>query len=459
MTGTSFEQNLHTRPYRTIFFLSWPVILMMGTNFLIGFTDVWVAGQIGKEVQASMGLMTQMLMFFVIIASALASGSVAAISQSLGARLHLRAHRCVGLGLLCGAVFGICILLLGTISKEILLDLLHIPKQIRPITNCLLKIYLYIMPANYLLILCSAFFRAYKQMLFPLYATITVCVLNAIGDLGLGLGWFGFPELGYSGLAWSTFFSLLGGALLSLVMLARRGILNKKSFACQRWNKAALPYLVKVAWPSASLQLAWNLSYMVLLAIVAALPQGNVDALAGMSAGMRIESMLFLPGAAFNLICSILVGHYLGAGQEKEARTIGYQIIFIGVVLVCFIGIVLWIYRQPVIAFLCPQTEVQVIATDYLRYNMLALPFMQITITIGGAFAGAGATLYQMGIVGCSAWFIRLPLAWWMGHVLLGSATGIWISMLVSQIAQCALTTYFYHFGNWPRFAQRKIKS
>ena len=86
MTGTSFEQNLHTRPYRTIFFLSWPVILMMGTNFLIGFTDVWVAGQIGKEVQASMGLMTQMLMFFVIIASALASGSVAAISQSLGAR-------------------------------------------------------------------------------------------------------------------------------------------------------------------------------------------------------------------------------------------------------------------------------------------------------------------------------------------------------------------------------------
>ena len=45
-----------------------------------------------------------------------------------------------------------------------------------------------------------------------------------------------------------------------------------------------------------------------------------VSALAGMTAGIRIESLLFLPGFAFNMTASILVGHELGAGRPDEAK-------------------------------------------------------------------------------------------------------------------------------------------
>lgn len=458
MNTADFETKLNAHPYKTIFSLSWPLILMMCANFLIGFVDVWVAGQISKEVQACMGIMTQLFLSFVIIASALASGSIAAMSQSIGAKLFLRAHRYVGLGLLCGAVFGLFIFVLGLATQELLLDLLHIPTTIRPIAAYLFKIYLYIIPANYLFILCSAFFRAYKEVLFPLYITTFVCILNIIGDLGLGLGWFGMPNLSYKGLAWSTFLSILGGALFSIIILIKKGIINKKSFAPKKWNKNAFPYLVRVAWPSASLQLAWQLAYMVLWAIVAALPYNNINSLAGMSAGMRIESMLFLPGAAFSLICSILVGHYLGAGQKEAAKNIGYKIMLIGIILITTLGIVLWIYRESVVAFISPQKEVQLIAIEYLRYNILALPFMQITLTIGGAFTGAGATFYQMTTISGTVWFVRLPLAWLMGHILFCSATGVWISMLISQLVQCAISAYFYHYADWPRFSMKNKK-
>ena len=39
-------------PWRGIWQLSWPMLLMMVFNFLVGFTDVYVAGLVGPEVQA-----------------------------------------------------------------------------------------------------------------------------------------------------------------------------------------------------------------------------------------------------------------------------------------------------------------------------------------------------------------------------------------------------------------------
>ena len=69
--------------YKTIWRLAWPQVLMMFFHFLIGFVDVWVAGRLGRDVQACMGLITQALFFFLVVALAMANGSVAAISQSL----------------------------------------------------------------------------------------------------------------------------------------------------------------------------------------------------------------------------------------------------------------------------------------------------------------------------------------------------------------------------------------
>src|SRR6056297_1891851 len=100
MTTTS-KRHLQSSGIRShldsIWRLAWPQTLMMVFHFLIGFVDVFVAGRIGDDVQASLGMITQTLLFFLIIAIALANGSVSAISQSLGAGKTLRAVRYVTL--------------------------------------------------------------------------------------------------------------------------------------------------------------------------------------------------------------------------------------------------------------------------------------------------------------------------------------------------------------------------
>lgn len=442
--------------YKTIWKLAWPQVLMMLFHFLIGFVDIWVAGRLGREVQASMGIITQALFFFLVVAIALANGSVAAISQSMGAGLIRRVQRYIGLGLEIGVILGLIFLVAGMLFRDAFLDLLQIPEEMMPVAAYLLKVYLYILPAYYLLIICNAFFRAQKKVMYPLFAMMIVTAVNTFGDFAFALGMWGFPDFGYKGLAWSTFASVLCGMLFCLAVLYKQGYLKRKSFAPWRWVKRAFPYLFKVAWPAGLMQVVWHSAYMVLYAITAALPVGSVIALAGMSAGIRVESMLFLPGFAFNLTASILVGNILGQGDIKAAKRMGYLVMLLGLGLVSTFTLVLWMFIEPVASFIAPDPEVSLEAVNYLKYNMAAIPFLLVSMILGGALTGAGATFYQMIVMGSSAWLIRLPLAWYLGHVHMEEATGIWLAMFISMVVQAMLMLYFYQFKDWTRFSMRK---
>ncbi|MBU1229330.1 MAG: MATE family efflux transporter [Proteobacteria bacterium] len=444
---------------RLIWSLSWPQILMMLFHFLIGFVDVWVAGQIDYRVQAALGIITQSLFFFLVIATAVAGGGVAAISQSLGAGRILRAERYIGLCLATAAVFGLAFPLAGLPAKGLFVRLLQVPQDIAPLTEYVLEVFLFTLPPYYMLIVQNAVFRARRQVLVPLYAMILVTAVNTLGDLGLGLGLWGLPRLGIKGLVWSTFFSICLGAAFGLFMLRREGVLRRQIFAPWRWVRCAYPYLFKVAWPAGLMQVVWHSGYLVLFAITASLPQDSVLALAGMAAGARVESILFLPAFALNLTASILVGHFLGAGKPEEARRVGLRILGIGLAGIAVVTLLLWTVLDPVAGFIAPNPAVKAHALEYLTWNMLAIPFTLTTMILAGALGGAGATLYNLLGMGLGTWLVRLPLAFILGHLVLGRATGVWISMLASQACQAAILYYIFTRKDWQRFAMYKTRN
>jgi len=451
--------NMSRAPYRTIWNLAWPQILMMVFHFFIGLADVWVAGHIDREVQASLGIISQSLFFLLVVAMAVANGAVAAISQSIGAGLYKRVRRYVGLCLILAAILGGSFLILGLPLKNLLLTALQVPEEMRPVTEYFLTVYLLVLPPYYILIITNAIFRARKEVMYPLYSMMAVTILNGVLDIGLGLGWWGFPNIGFKGLAWATFGSVALGAIINLYMLARKGLLKPESFAPWRWMKRATPYLAKVAWPSGLLQIVWHSGYLVLYAITASLPWGEINALAGMAIGLRIEALLFLPAFAFNMTASILIGHYLGAQQPGEAKKFGFRILSLGLISISLFSIIVWQFIGPWVALLTRDAAVAAQAVSYLKWNMLAIPFTLTSMILAGALNGAGATMYNMFIMGAATWFVRLPLAYFLGHFIMDSAEGIWIAMFCSQIIQSSTLLYVFTFKKWHKFAMIKTRN
>lgn len=442
--------------YKTILGLAWPQVLMMLMHFIIGFTDVWVAGRISDKVQASLGMISQSLFFFLVIAMAMANGAVAAISQSYGAGLMRRVTRYIGLMVGFGVVGGAVIFAAGQLLKWQFLGVLQVPDEILPITSYLLDVFLGLLPIYYMFIITNAIFRAQKKVMIPLGAMAVVAAVNTVADFGFGLGWWGFPEYGYKGLAWATFVSVSAGTLFNLLVLMKSGLLRRRSLAPWRWIRKAFPYLVKVAAPSGGMQILWHTGYMVLYAITASLPYDNVNALAGMSAGMRVESLLFLPAFAFNMTASILIGNLLGQGKKDEAKRLGLRILGIACGSMTVLAVCMYPFIEELSAFIAPAPGVTQQAVGYLFYNILSIPFTVASMTLGGIMTGAGATIYLFWVYSSATWLVRLPIAYGMGHLIWKDAEGVYIAMLISQVFQSSVMFYLFMARDWYRFSMIK---
>jgi MATE family multidrug resistance protein len=438
---------------REIWSLTWPQALTMFFQFTVGFTDVVVAGRINPHLQGALGIITQCQFLLLVLGVALINGGLAAVSQAAGAGLHLRAERYVGLLLKGGVAFSVLTVTGGYVFAGHLMRFLHVPEEIFDLTLGLWKLLLPVLPAGYLSFLAAAVFRAHKNVRVPLMSAVMVCIVNAVGDLGLGLGMFGMPQLGADGIVLATLLSMSCGALFSLFVMVRAGLAGRRSFAPLRWEKRALPYVLKVALPSGGSQFLWQLGYIVLFMITGTLPGDKVTAVDGLTAGMRVEGLLFMPAVAFGLTASILIGHCLGAGNPEEARRVGLRIAGTGALVMSFAALCLYPFLPYVTAFVAPDPAVRAVAADYILFNLLGMPFSVTSVIMSGIFSGAGATIYSMAAFSAGTWLVRLPLAWYMGHVVWQDAAGVFAAMLVSQIVQSAVCLYCFFRRDWSGFA------
>ena len=74
---------------------------------------------------------------------------------------------------------------------------------------------------------------------------------------------------------------------------------------------------------------------------------------------------------------------------------------------------------------------------------------------VGGVMVGAGATRYNLLTFGSTFWGLRIPLGWWLGHVLWQDASGVFCAMLVSQIVQSLAMCRVLQARRWQNFAMR----
>ncbi len=445
--------KLNTERLHTIWHLTWPQGIMLLCQFVIGITDVWAGGRIGAEVQASIGLITQCHMMFMALAMAAVNGAVASISQSLGAGQEVRARRYVGLVVLGCIGIGAIIAAAASFWRVPILRIIQTPESILPTAVMFLTATIWGLPGQYALTIGAAVFRAAKQVLIPLYVTITACLLNVFGDLAFGLGWGGFPRYGAAGLAYSTLVSVTIGAALMLLLLVRHRLFARESFPAWRWIRKGAPYLLKVAGPAFGTSFLWQTGYMVLYVITASLPFGKVNALAGLTTGLRVESILFLPAVAFSMTASVLVGHALGEGNPREAKRTLLATLGIACAGMSLVGAAIWPWRMELAGLIAPDPAVQIETANYLSYNILAVPFTVASVVLAGGLNGAGATVYPLVSFSAAVWLVRLPIAWLFGHVLWQDAAGVYLSTLVSQVVMSLSLLWVTLRCRWTRFA------
>jgi MATE family multidrug resistance protein len=451
-TGISGE----THPYNltigslweNIWRISWPMFLIMVFSFFVGFADVFVAGYIGPEVQAAVGFISQLYFLTTIIANAVSVGTLALISRAVGSGDRKRAVSVARQSLIFSLVIAAAITAACLLFYREIISFAGFPSATRIISEKFLRIFALSLGPNYILIISNAIFRASGEVKKPLVTMFLVSLVNIAGDFLLVFGVPPFPKMGYIGIALSTATSVSAGMVVSLLLFT---IGWWRSLYSERWQVSAdtIKRIVRVGWPAAMLQVAWNAGTIILYNILGRLGAVSITAMAAITNGLRIEAVIYLPAFALNMTASVLIGQNLGAGLADRAEKAGWRISQAGMIFIALLAAVIFIWARQFASLLTRDAAVLEETIRYLRFNMLSEPFMALSAILGGGLQGAGDTKGTMWVIIVAMWFVRLPLAYVLALVLGFGATGVWLAMITSMAFQGMLMAIWFRRGHW----------
>jgi len=436
--------------WRNIWQLSWPMLLIMIFNFFVGFVDVYVAGFISPEVQAAVGFVSLLYFLVIIIANAISIGTVALVSRAIGAEDFERATDVARQSLIFGCLVAAVLTLVGVFLSREIVAAAGFPEKIREIAEVLLTIFSFALGANYLLIISTSIFRAGGDVLRPLFTMFVVSAVNILAAFALVFGWFPFPRLGYAGIGIATAVSVfLGMGINLLLFLGSRW----RSIYRGSWVPSfrTMKKIVDVGWPAAMLQIAWNAGTIILYNILGRLGEASITAMAAISNGLRIEALIFLPAFALNMSASVLIGQNLGAGNPERAERVVWRIAAAGVVILSALAFIVFLRAEDFAAIVAKDPAVLAETTRYLQINMIAQPFIALSLALSGGLHGAGDTRGTMWVIIIATWLIRIPMTYGLALTLGFGATGVWWSMVISVVCQSLLMARRFRSGQWKR--------
>ena len=419
--------------------VSWPMTVIMLFEFLIGITDVYIAGRVSKEVQATYGFVFQLYFIFIVIANAITVGTVSVVSRLFTSGNKEELHQAVFTTLATTAAAGVILAIGGIVLTPLIITFMNIPSALKDLTLPFVRIYAIGLLFHYLLINSNGVLRSCNMIKTSLRTMSVVCVCNIV----LNFLYVFHTPLGYRGIAAATASSVFIGAFINLTHI--RKIINRE----RRFSTAIVRKVVDIGWPMGLNQALWQVASMVLFLILSALPENKVEILAALTTGLRIESAIFLPAFAFNMANAVIVGNLLGEKKQEEAFRSGVVTAAIGVLVVTALVIAV-ITNAPRIVSSLSQNEIVIRESiRYLYISLLSEPFMAWGIILGGGISGAGDTRSVLLRVALSVWLVRIPLCYLFVVVLGFGPASVWWSMNLSQLIQCFFLTQRYVGKKW----------
>jgi putative MATE family efflux protein len=419
--------------------LSWPMTLMMFFEFLIGLTDVYIAGRVGKEVQATYGFVIQLYFIFIVIANSLTVGTVSVISKLFTSNNKKELTEVVFSSTVTAAIAGIVLAIAGILFSPLIIKILNIPEELKPLSLPFIHIYAVGLLFHYLLINSNGILRSCNMVKRSLITMSFVCIVN----IGLNFFFVFHTPLSFRGIALATASSVFIGSMMNLGFI-RRVMPDFKRFSMNPVKK-----MIDIGWPIGFLQVLWQLSSMVLFLILSVLPENKVEILAALTAGLRIESAIYLPAVALNMANAVIVGNLLGEKKEGEALKSGVVTAGIGVGIITVMVLLVILNARWIVSFLSNNEVVIKESVKYIYISMISEPFMAWGIILAGGLNGAGDTKSVLMRVAFSVWFVRIPLSY-IFVVLFGfGAISVWWSMNISQFVQAFLISKRYFKKEW----------
>ena len=439
--------------FNLIIQLSIPSILAQVTTVLMFYIDAGMVGSLGAEPSAAIGLVEPATWLIFSLVSAVTMGFSVQVAHFIGANDFPKARAVMRHGYVFGLCFSLLMLLIAFLIGPRLPIWLGGGTDIQHDAMVYFLIFSCITPFHLIEYMSGAMLKVAGDMRRPSMMAILMCVLDVIFNYFLifptrTISLFGIeltmPGLG-AGVAGAALGSLLAFICVALPLayyaIFRSPILAwKQDIERFSWRWQYIWNALKISAPMGLQYLLMNGAQLVSTMIVA--PLGNI-AIAAHSFAITAESLCYMPGYGISEAATTLVGQSVGADRRDLHRSFAWMTVFLGMIVMAFMGVVMYIFAPEMIGLLSPVTAIQDLGTSVLRIEAFAEPFFAAAIVAYSVCVGAGDTLKPSMINLGSMWLIRLTLAYCLASQY--GLRGVWFAMAV-ELSLRGMMFIFYLF-------------
>lgn len=399
-------------------------LLQMGN----GLVDTLVAGQLGRESLAAAGIGAAVWFIVALSCIGLLSSISPVIAQMRGQGRQLEIGSVVRQGLWLAVMWGgIALALIWLLGQS--LGSMGISEELIPSINEYLGAAAWGLPAIALLTAARNVCEATALTRPVLMVQILGLGVNILGDLGLGLGWFGLPALGLQGIGWSTTIVMVCMAASLLFLLSQPGF--KRFQVYQHWE-----------WPKLkTLRLLLSLSVPICLAMLfeaglftaTAVQMGVLGVLPASAHNIAIgvTSFCFMLPLGLSAALTARVGQSLGRGSLDSVRLRINAGLIAAILMASCTALLLVLFRHWVPTLYTDDVPVQQLAAQMLIFAAIFQLSDGTQVALFGVLRGLHDTKMPMLINGFSYWVVAFGLGYYLAHHTSVGAFGLWIGLVV----------------------------
>jgi putative MATE family efflux protein len=422
--------------------LSIPSILAQISATVMFFIDASMVGHLGAKASAAIGLVETTGWLMGGLAMAANMGFSVQVAHFIGANDFEAARRVLRQSLVCCFIWALMVSIISLCISPYLPYWLGGSEDIAHDASIYFAIFGVAGIFFQMEGLAGSMLKCSGNMKIPSILNICMCLMDVV----FNYIFIYVLDLGVKGAAYGTGMAELVTACLMLYfLLVKSKMLSLKgrpgSF---KPKEDTIRTAIKIGAPMGLQHLLMGGAQVVSTVIVA--PLGTI-AIAAHSLAITVESLCYMPGYGIAEAATTLVGQGIGAGQKILTRSFAYMSVGLGIAVMTFMGILMWIFAPELMGLMSPVEEVIAQGTQVLRIEAWAEPMFAAAIVANGVFIGAGDTLIPAAMSLCSMWFVRLTFAASLAPRY--GLKGVWTAMAVELFFRGMMFLVRLFKGGW----------
>ena len=265
------------------------------------------------------------------------------------------------------------------------------------------------------------------------FALVSANIVNALGNLALVYGKWGFPAMGAVGSGWSTAIARLymTTVLVSYLLWYDR---KHRTDLLKTPVEPDLPRIRRLIMLGLPAALQFTLESGVFALVTALIARLGAVPLASHQIALNTVALTYMVPLGIASAAAVRVGQAIGRKDPRGAGDAGGTAIFLGATFMTCAGVALLVFPRWIARIYTPDETVIRSTTLLLAAGAALQLFDGIQTVATGALRGAGDTRTPMFCHFTAYWIIGLPLGYWLCFGRGWGAFGLWAGLSLALI-------------------------